>query len=301
MKKEFTLSTVIAFILGLGIGNFTSSRKTHNTSDSNQYGTKQAQEKLQMLTDQQVTEYYQLKSDSEKIKAADEILAKMMTIFLHDLGIRISRNVLDQSVASLERHALDPAIPTAQPGTKTTSKEGDPAVAEFSTTSWKRAERLRHEIKNELEAAEFLDKVKIENFDKALKDTKPFLNRTGTLQNVQGQFQGRALIKRNEKYRNWDVEVFLDGNLDKGSLQGNAKVRIAENGKVFSNSSDNGKLKSFREFNSGSDAILVRASPSIYFQMYFLKDNNTLVGNIYEQDSDSESYNHIGTLDLKRN
>lgn len=93
----------------------------------------------------------------------------------------------------------------------------------------------------------------------------------------------------------------LEAQMEGENLKGKHSLKLAdETGKVFSNSSGNGKLDSYKEFSSNSEAILVKASPTIYFQLYFLKQLDMFAGNIYHRDSDELPYSRIGTVHLHR-
>lgn len=299
MKKTFSLSLLAIFILGFAAGYFARTQKFASDTQSSAPQEVLAANKLQALTDREIAEYYELKNDLDKLNKADEILAKMMTIFLHDLGIRISRKTLDESSKAINKNPEDSAIGQLDPNTPQSLSQMQ-SPEKLSSANWTQAERLRHEIKNEKETADFLDQVKIPEFNEALKVAKSFSNRTGTLESLQGQFLGSAIVKQDEKFRTWSVDLFLNGNLDKGKFEGKAHIKMAENGKVFSNSGHGGKLDAFKEFGSESDAILIRASPTVYFQMYFLKGADSLIGNVYKRNSDDEPYVRIGTVQLKR-
>ena len=284
--------------MGLAVGYFKRPTDTatptpvENTQDIN------AKNKLQALTDEQITEYYTLKNDTERLKKADEILAKMMTIFLHDLGLRISRQMQEDSTAALSR-TPEPQNYKAAETAPPPQASPPPEVAKTNLNTLRKIESTRHDIINESDKANFLEQTKIQNFDDALKSAKSYSNRTGTLVALQGQFLGIATVTIAKKIRAWGVDLFLDGNVNGNNFNGTAHIKISENGKVFSNSRDRGSLRSFKELNN-SDALLIRASPTVYFQMYLLKGHDSMIGNVYQRNTEDEPYQRIGTVQLNR-
>jgi hypothetical protein len=260
-------------------------------------------EKIQALSDQEIAEYYALKNDAERLKKADEILAKMMTIFLHDLGIKLFQNTNEKSKNNLNSSDVQPpkdgqiSLSDLKNKMALTQNQMTPVG---SIADWKNVEKSRHYIKTEKERADFLGKVQIPDFDDALKQSSVFANKTGYISLLQGRFTGKADVKLNEKYLSWDIEMSINGTLEKGSFEGKSSIKLSRDGKVFSDSSGNGTLRAFREFNSDSDAILMRAGPDVYFQVYFLKDNDSLVGNVYYREEEDDPYKKIGTLQLRR-
>ena len=66
---------------------------------------REAKSKLQNLYDVDVQEYQRLKNLEAKYSKANDILAKMMTIFLADLGLRISKNDIVEMVAESQIEA----------------------------------------------------------------------------------------------------------------------------------------------------------------------------------------------------
>lgn len=258
-------------------------------------------EKLQNLTDQDLTEYYRLKSLEERYKKADEILGKIMVIFLADLGLHVSHEAAEHMKSNLI------AAPHVSEATTKTSGHADeaPVVNESAPTNanlwgWVAAEKSRELLRSDREVPGFLEKVKIANLDEAMKSSVLFDNRTGSLDSLKGRFSGIAHVTYNEKARDWTVDLFLDASVVGGRLQGVARAKIFENGKEFSNSSDKGDMASYREFTSGSEATIIKVSPTIALQVYYIKSTDSLVGNMYLRATEDEPYRHIGTLNLKR-
>ena len=160
MKRTFSLSLLAVFILGFAAGYFARTQNQKFVLVTQPVTPQEvlATNKLQALTDKEIAEYYELKNDAEKLNKADEILAKMMTIFLHDLGIRISRKTLDESSKALNKNPEDSAIGQLDPNTPQSPFQIE-SSEKLASANWTQAEKLRHEIKNEKETADFFDSL----------------------------------------------------------------------------------------------------------------------------------------------
>jgi hypothetical protein len=297
------LPAAIFLVIGVLLGSFFTPYLSREDRDSGAQSQGQWRMKLQALTDQDIAEYYRLKTLEERYKKADEILGKIMVIFLADLGLKVAPETIEQTKLKL----IDvPYVGTSEGMRSANPVEGaaNPTTATGADSSnawkWIAAEKSRELIRSDREAPGFLEKVKIENLDEALKSSALFGNRTQILEMLQGRFSGMAHVTYDQKSRDWAVELFLDAKVVEGRLQGVARAKMSENGKEFSNSSDGGDMTSYREFTTGSDAVLIKVSPSVAFQVYYLKAMNSLVGNVYRRTTEDEAYQYIGTLNLKR-
>ena len=306
-KTVATLITIVAFSLGIVLGRSSLSTKQNLDQEFSQHeDNDQLKAKLQALTDHDIAEYYRLKDDAEKYKKADEILAKIMTVFLHDLGIRLSQPAQNKIAATGGRvdasSSSDTQVASSGGQTATVGKSNSLLPKRSDADDFRIYERSRFEIRTEADIDKFLENVKIDNLDEALKDTGNFNNRTHTLEALKGKFSGKSTVKIDEKYRTWDVEITLDAKLgNDNNLSGYSTINMSENGKNFSSSNDKGSVTLFREFNSGSDAILLRASPSVQFQLYYIKNSDSLIGNVYRRNSEEDPFRNIGTVQLNRN
>lgn len=86
MNKSFK---VIALVL-VTVGLLTATYKAGQSSISqDSQGELRAKQELIELTQKDFEEYQNLKSLEDRYKKADEILGKIMTVFLADLGLRL--------------------------------------------------------------------------------------------------------------------------------------------------------------------------------------------------------------------
>lgn len=262
-------------------------------------------EKLQSLADGDLEDYYRLKTMEERYLKADEILGKMMVIFLADLGLRVSN--------SAQRAAQDRAVITerSEPP-KAQVVPNTPAPASLSVvTSEDKAkplfDRLNHNEKGLLQARDernvdgLLRRVRIGDFGTALGASKGFMNRGDSLGSLNGSFLGRSRVRVEGRFEAWNVQLEVAAAMQKGKLAGQVRTRLLKDGKVFSDSNSNGdSLEVFREFAGDSAALLVKVNDKLYLQAYYLRELDLLATNIYRRGSEAEGFEHIGSAQLKR-
>ena len=301
------VSSLIFLSLGyyLGRGSQEPNSSAVQTQTQSQPRVNLIKEKVQQLTDQEIQEYYLLKNEQEKYRKADEILGKVVLLLLQDLGIRVSETTktaaLDQpksqsqiaDAANLNQSEVFTNPPDA---VKEIVKPNEAAPA----NPWVMNEKKLSEVSSPSEVAEYLQQVKIENFEESLKQSKSFTNSNQNLSDLTGRYKGPAQVFNRGKNTVWEIELNLEANMRGQVLRGLSHILISENGKTFSNSKDRGEVMNLREFSGGSQATLIRASPSINFQTYYIKSREVMIGNIYQLNKGTIQYEYIGTFELRR-
>lgn len=293
---------LFVFVVGFAVGSFWMS-DSNELNQETPLSTHSAKEDLQTLLETEIADYYRLKSLEEKYKKSDEILGKIMTLLLVDLGLRASPELEAQLKESSQGNSpsLSEGGVSSSLGNSSLSTPPTPATAAESPSQWRTAEVQKSEIKDKEEIQNFLSKTEIPDFETAIKATMPFVNRTNQLHLISGRFIGTAGVLLRKEAKNWSVEMTLEAQIENENLKGKQSFKLAdETGKVFSNSSGKGTLDNYKEFSSGSDALLVKASPTIYFQLYVLRHLDVLAGNVYHRESDELPYAKIGTVLLRR-
>lgn len=253
-------------------------------------------EKLQSLAEGDLEDYYRLKTMEDKYKKADEILGKMVVIFLADLGLRVSQRTQIASTAG--KVAPPDAVPSPGHRRPTVSSvlEQNSPLGRLSS-----GEQQLMQVRDQHQVAPHLQRVKIEQFENALKASQSFSNRANVLNSLIGSFEGPSNVRIGQKDEGWLVHLDVAGNMDKGKLSGMVRTRLLKDGKTLSDSNSKGEnIEAFREFASDSSAILLKASPHIFLQLYYLRDIDQLAANIYRRQTDAEGFEHIGSAQLKR-
>jgi hypothetical protein len=299
MNGKTTLTAILFFAMGLYMGSFHLRPAPIAATPAPPSGL----EKLQSLAEVDFEDYYRLKTMEEKYVKADEILGKIMVIFLADLGLRVSREAQEASqikAAPLERNP-EPVSPKARELPAPTSGIPTPDAEKQDLRRLARMEEKLLEVRDERAVEGFLRRVKFDDLEATLKSSSGFANRSGVLSALNGSFEGRARVRYAGKSEGWDMHLDVAATMSKAELSGSVKTRLLKEGKVFSNSHSNGdKIDVFREFVGSSSALLVKASPQIYLQLYYLKEIDQLAANIYRRASEAEGFEHIGSASLKR-
>lgn len=261
--------------------------------------------KLQSISDADLADYGRLKTLEEKYKKADEILGKIMGVFIAELGLRakFKAGAAPPPAAAQAAPPAEIAPPTGlRPDPKKPNeytkvpKPLDPRLEAFALRG---AEKLIPEIRNNQDAKNFLDKVKANNFNLALKGSQPF-SREEDLTFLNGNFGGEAHVEINGEDHTWRIRLRFDVRIENGAAKGRVRVVLLENDKEFSNSSSNGDLSNMRQFAQDSQAILLRISPTMYLQLYYVKNLDSLAGHVYRQPSEVDDFAHVGSFILLR-
>lgn len=299
MNGKTTLTAILFLSVGLYIGSFHLRPAPIAATPTPSSGL----EKLQSLAEVDFEDYYRLKTMEEKYVKADEILGKIMVIFLADLGLRVSREAQEasQNKAVLSERSSATTLPKANafPTPASLTPAPEPEKQEL-----KRLARLEEQLLNardERSVEGFLRRVKIDDLESALKSTSGFTNRGDLLGSLNGGFEGRSRVRFGGKSEDWYLHLEVAAAMQKGNLAGKVRTRLLKDGKVFSDSHNNGdKIEVFREFMGSSAALLTKVNDKIYLQLYYLKEIDQLAANVYRRTSEAEGFEHIGSARLKR-
>lgn len=274
-------------------------------------------ERIQSLVDKDLADYERLKSLEEKYQKADEILGKVMTILLVDLGIRVSpqlrahlqREITKEAdrlesmpkTAVAEKKALVSETPTLRAVVTEPALEASGGILAEIKAKTKFENRIE-ELRSDDDIQGFLTNTRISAPRAFLNQANEFSNQNHLLTVLNGTFSGRASVTVENRARIWDVEVYLNARPDgpEQNITGSMRTRMAENGHTFSQGSDEGGVPSLREFSEGTRAMVINASPTVFFQVYYVPQLNSLIGNVYQRTSRSSEYSWIGTLQLKK-
>lgn len=277
-------------------------RLATSLADSNTCATDKLSAQFRQLTENEISEYYELKTMEERYKKADEILAKIMTIFMAEFGLRLSDRALVASRISVDLPSASscaaPITPSDPDGQRRVESKPQPPAEEAARAPVTVEELARLRTPKLVKA--FLDKNKIENLSQTIAASKSFSNVSGLVELIQGRFVGPAHVVEGDKPVEWEVRVFLNAPFREGKLDGASEIVIAKAGVAFSTSRGEGSVEEWREGGSGGMELFIKASPNVYFQIYYLKASDSFIGNVYRRGS-TEAFAHIGNVNLYRN
>ncbi len=304
MKSKIILSTLF-FIVGLFSGAHFFSKTIRvkefqniSASTSNEgINLKKLERSIQKLTDDDLIEYAQLTEMKAKYEKADEILGKIMVLFLANIHLEINKNVKDYFV-----HNKRPKLKTlpSHPLSETTNLKKTNIGPEVITDPFKDWDKSHF---NKIESEEFeiveikTSKFELKNpyqFFKSAKDAKSIKE----LGLISGKFEGDLYITKGKNKGKID-KVVLDINFhqERNKLIGQYFVEISRDGKPYSTnrgSGDNGQAKIVKK---PKRHYLLEASPNSFFQVFPESSRNNqsnLFGKFYDDDE------YIGLVKLYR-
>jgi hypothetical protein len=314
MNIRISLPLVLAACAAVGfVGYFTGLRTQSVSEDLQDYKTRyeQLQAKMQNFTDADFQEYQQLKDRSQQYAKAEELLGKIMMVFLADLGLKVNKTDLDK-VAKMAQ-PIPPPPPSQTPSTQVPPAPPAPAAsgshpAGGTTVSkpvadnagqplnWAEKEKSLGEIANENDAANFLKSVAVDNLFGSIKSSRPI--DAALLDAFNGNFQGR-IVMDDPQVKPQDISIELKGFREGESTSGTYKISVSTGGQATSTTSGNGELKDFKSIDGSTQAVIIRSTPSSYIQVYSVPRLNQLIGNYYKQDS-IDKFSRVGTVILNR-
>lgn len=260
--------------------------------------------KLQAICDSDLTDYYRLKTLEERYKMADEILGKVIKIFLADLGLHLSPKTLSSVRDALAQQTPERPAPesAAQAGNgKTTIKSPDAKPTSTSAAPDPTKEEALANIRDEQDVNDLLSKLRIGDLYAALRSTTDVSSSNENFLAIAGKFSGTANVTKAGANKLWTIDLTVSITKREEKLAGSMSLILSENGKAFSSKSGDGDVSSdFKEFGNGSQALLIHASPSRYLQIYYLKSMDAIAGNFYESEKDNTQFNFIGTTLMHR-
>lgn len=260
------------------------------------------QNKFSDLAEIDFDEFLRLKTLEEKYRKADEILGKILLIVLADLGLKLS----PEKVAFAKNATEPKQAPSLQPVPNVTTRLAPtptvaPAIASSGINSpWVQAEARLKNLKNDQDIDAFLKAAKIPDLMFALRQSKHPTTLDETMKSVNGRFEGEV-IHNNGTGRRFHMVLSATLRQGKEGLRGRSDVELWENGKRISRATDRGDVQAFRQFPSGSETLILKASPVHYFQLYHLADQDEFIGNYYEKaKNDETTFDLKGTVRLQR-
>jgi hypothetical protein len=293
MRKQTSVAVVVllcvvAFVAGLLVK---SRPQSLSGSGETQQEYKEKYEALQTKFDQiskvDFQEYLKLKDQEARYKKADEILGKILLIMLYDLGIHSSETQLQ----AIKNYVTDTQAKNMNviitPDDSQQSGHGQTSSTTPSTTTsaaWKKETSKVLEISTPQDAADFLEKVKVDNLFDEMKNANPLSPVQYDL--LRGEFNGVAKF--------WDVNVKslivklnFEGRLENGKPAGRYNINVRAVDGKGRNSTSNGSVgpDTFMGINGDSQGIMIEAGGGdLFFQLYFFPKLNEFYGLLYEKE-----------------
>ena len=227
-------------------------------------------------------EYQSLKNQAEKFKKADEILSKIMTVFLADLGLRQllpAETPVPQNPTTTVQ-TQEPA-PSSAPTTAPTEDTQNIPTAPNAGREAARLKRFEMRLINSNREADAKDALKsLENKDlfSALKSAEPLTDRKFEI--IMGHYTGEISFFDNKP--GWIIEWDMNLRKTAKGWQGNQLITLTDaKGQIFSRYTGDGAVKQLSA-DSNSQAIFVNVQGDDgYLQIYPVRHLDKIYGNYY--------------------
>lgn len=280
------ITVVVAFVFGRSYGEQSIlESKEFKDNKSSQAENARAEEELKLMKDK-----FQSLLDSADLKKADEVYGKMMTLFLVDLGLRISEQQqkdLDAGKSQLLICAAQsgqlPAIkmPQAPPQVvipKTLPEEAlkapkfsQVAPGRFKSTEW----TLVNSSSSNSEILKNLEKVKLTNIDAFLVAAPE--TQFSDLQKYYGTFRGRVVAVDGSNYGSLVMTI---GQHAEKANNVSGEVQFYRGGKAESTSTFNGATWGYTPTGYQGNMVSMGGR---FLQIYKIESADKVAGNFYER------------------
>lgn len=297
MNKIF-IPTLIAFVLGFFSSRlFPTSAPTGKVKDSaiRQCATlDSARASLVSISENEYLEYTKIMDLKQKYEKADELLGKVMLLFLADVGFRVKKG------APIEQLMAGPAvISPVVTGPKIESQEPAPSNPTPSNGSGLVGKSsLIKALQSEEQIREFLNKAIIDN--PKIEIAKGEIPAKAQIRILEGRYFGTIKFldgKREDLNVIWD----LMPDYAKAGLSGSFNLSIHGPGRN-SETKGHGHIGNLVSLSEDSGGFLVReCGGECYLQLYFNSSSGQFFGNYYElQKGSKEKSERLGVVELKR-
>lgn len=274
---------VVSFISVALVGTIAYTAGRNSSSKSCESVLSELQQKIKVISEVDLAEYHQLKDRRLQAEKAEEILAKILQIFIADLGLRMAQADLGPSVKPIEttddRDRTDVPNENARIDKRENSaKAPAPPPTEID---WKQLEERLPHIASTRDQDAFLKTVAQENFFPTVRGAKPASR--AQLQVLAGTHKGQLVfLDKGRKSKDFELQIEFGPDLDKAV--GNYSIIISQDGKPESHTRGSGDFSHFLT-TGASAAIIIRSSPNSYIQLYYASSLGQFFGNSYNQDS----------------
>lgn len=296
------IAVVVAFVSGRNYGEQSIlESKEFKENKSSQAENARAEEELKLMKDK-----FQSLLDSADLKKADEVYGKMMTLFLVDLGLRIS----DQQQKDLDTGKTQLLMCAAQNGTapaikpvvsaqistpKALTEETEtPKVPKFSQTVPGRFKSTEWTLVNSSSNSEILrnlEKIKLTDIDAFVKDSPetPYAD----LLKYFGTFRGRVSAVDGSSYGS--LVMTIGPNAEKANHV-SGEVKLYRGGKVESTQTFNSNTWGYTPAGYQGNMVSMGGR---FLQIYKIEAADKIAGNFYERLPNGTT-KLIGTFVLNR-
>lgn len=228
--------------------------------------------------------------DSSDLKKADEVYGKMMTLFLVDLGLRISEQQQkdmdvgkSQLLVCAARSGTTPVVktpeaPVQQPIPALAAEPEEPKAPKFSQTAPGRFKSTEWTLVNSSSNSEIfknLEKIKLTDIDAFLKGASEI--KFENLQKYYGTFRGRVSAVDGSNYGSLVMSI---GPHAEKANNVSGEVKFYRGGNEESTSNFNGSSWGYTPTGYQGNMVSMGGR---FLQIYKIENADKIAGNFYER------------------
>ncbi len=300
LKIFFVLcGLVAAFVFGRNYGEKTiTESKEYIKMRSDSAETEKSASELAALK----TKFQDL-LDSSDLKKADEVLSKIMTVFLADLSLHLSEEK-EKDLSIGKAQCVTKPVVAEKPIEKTQAPiEKNQRVEKSKSEKWTNLNQARYKsyewmLKNaqsNKEVLRFLEKTEIKNINAFISEAKE--SDSKIVADLNGVFKGPVKDVNQNTYASITMSFKKIQKQNKDFLTGSIEVRkVGQDGygvRTFSSSGGLGQQI------DGMYGVIIGWEKTQYIQMYKLNNEEKIAGNFYEHLPNGTTKT-IGTFILNR-
>jgi hypothetical protein len=243
-------------------------------------------QKFAGVSENEIREYLRTTNAEDKLRRADEMLGKMMQIFITDLGYKISQPELDQLGKPLESSK---AIDT-QPSAKSEVQVG---TVPTPARDFKRRNVQFFNVRTEEQAQDFIKAAAQSDFTANLKASKNLTDEMA--KQLSGRFAGTITFSGDRTPLK--AEMSFEGSVRRGELRGRHDIQLinSKTGKATSHSRGSGSLD--RSYQINADAYIIEVGGD-YLELYYFPALDELMG--YYLEITKGDFIRTGSVRMKR-
>ncbi|KYG64019.1 hypothetical protein AZI86_14525 [Bdellovibrio bacteriovorus] len=283
----------IAFVVGFLSHRFLTGPQVVSipTVDAKCEDLSRAKSNLVALSQSEYLEYTKIKDLKEKYEKADELLGKVMLLFLADVGFKTIKSAAPELATS-----ASPSPATTPPSVSTEKLVPEPAPSKPPINRAGRGGRI-HYLNDERSIQEVLANTIIEDPKVSLAQGSALTRRQIRL--LAGRYTG-AVKFLDRKRGDLSVVWELSPDYSKRDFSGTFFLSIHGPG-VNSDSRGRGNIDNIATLADDKEGFLVSAcGDRCYLQLYYNSPSDQFYGNYYETAEGTKKSVRSGTVELRK-
>lgn len=270
---------LISILIGYGISYISFTHKLEQKNillESNQLELENKMHKLKskmsLISTVDIKDYLELKDNRAKFEKANEILGKIMIIFLADLKLHFDKKILEPVSSSLD--LKDNILPVKKIESHQESREkvNDRKELPEQRDYFEDSNVSLKTTKNRLK------KIRIKN-PSHLSKSLPMKKSNLLFRKINGYFSGKLFLEKGPIDL---INSSIEFRFDKSKVIGKVEVSISRNGNRYGHLRANGDNENVLYLKNKPKQVILKISPSSYLQLIYIKRSDSFIGNYYE-------------------